>query len=47
MNKDRRKFKRFDAYMSIKFKSHDDKYLNGMSLSGIFAATAFGLTPGN
>ncbi|HRK61171.1 MAG TPA: PilZ domain-containing protein [Candidatus Omnitrophota bacterium] len=33
MNKDRRKFKRFDAYMSIKFKSHDDKHLHGMSLS--------------
>lgn len=33
MNKDRRKFKRFDAYMSIKFKGHGDRQLQGMSLS--------------
>ncbi len=33
MNKDRRKFKRFDAYMSIKFKAHGDRHLQGMSLS--------------
>jgi Tfp pilus assembly protein PilZ len=33
MNKDRRKFKRFDAYMSIKFKGHGDHHLQGMSLS--------------
>ncbi len=33
MNKDRRKFKRFDAYMSIKFKANGDRHINGMSLS--------------
>lgn len=33
MNKDRRKFKRFDAYMSIKFKPHGDLHPLGISLS--------------
>ena len=34
MDKDRRKFKRFDAYMSVKFKSPgEEELLHGISLS--------------
>lgn len=33
MDKERRKFKRFDAYMSVKYKSSGDADLKGISLS--------------
>ena len=33
MEKERRKFKRFDAYMSVKFQTPDDGDLKGISLS--------------
>lgn len=33
MDKERRKFKRFDAYMSVKFSSAEDASLRGVSLS--------------
>ncbi|OGW78049.1 MAG: hypothetical protein A2Z83_09780 [Omnitrophica bacterium GWA2_52_8] len=33
MDKDRRKFKRFDAYMSVKYQSQDDNQVQGVSLS--------------
>lgn len=33
MDKERRKFKRFDAYMSVKFTSADDLTVRGVSLS--------------
>ena len=33
MEKERRKFKRFDAYMSVKFKAPETDELKGMSLS--------------
>lgn len=33
MDKERRKFKRFDAYMSVKYKSSADAELKGVSLS--------------
>ncbi len=32
-NKERRKFKRFDAYMSVKYQAADTKELKGISLS--------------
>ena len=33
MDKERRKFKRFDAYMSVRFKSSDSEEMRGISLS--------------
>jgi c-di-GMP-binding flagellar brake protein YcgR len=33
MEKERRKFKRFDAYMSVKYRSSGDEHLKGISLS--------------
>ncbi len=33
MEKERRKFKRFDAYMSVKFHSPNDNHVKGISLS--------------
>ena len=33
MEKERRKFKRFDAYMSVKYHSPDDTKVTGISLS--------------
>ncbi len=33
MEKDKRKFKRFDAYMSVKFKGTDNAELKGIGLS--------------
>lgn len=33
MEKERRKFKRFDAYMSVKFQSSEENTLKGISLS--------------
>lgn len=33
MDKERRKFKRFDAYMSVKFKASDSGNFQGVSLS--------------
>jgi len=33
MDKDRRKFKRFDTYMSVKYQSTEDASLQGISLS--------------
>lgn len=33
MDKERRKFKRFDAYMSVKYKASGQEEVNGISLS--------------
>lgn len=33
MDKDRRKFKRFDAYMSVKYQFEDQQKMQGISLS--------------
>jgi len=33
VEKERRKFKRFDAYMSVKYESSDDTHIKGISLS--------------